>query len=121
MRFYAGPAVLAIDELGYLPLPKEAASALFQVVSQRYLKAPSSSPPTAPSVPSGARSSTTPRSQSPSSTRLLHRCTLLQVDGQSYRMRTHRAQVEALPRSVTTLPSTAALLSQKEVVVRQSD
>ena len=39
MRFYAGPAVLVIDELGYLPLPKEAASALFQVICQRYLRA----------------------------------------------------------------------------------
>jgi DNA replication protein DnaC len=38
MRFYAGPTLLTIDELGYLPLPNEAASALFQVVSQRYLK-----------------------------------------------------------------------------------
>ena len=38
MRFYAGPTLLAIDELGYLPLPAEAASALFQVVAQRYLK-----------------------------------------------------------------------------------
>jgi hypothetical protein len=38
MRFYAGPACLVIDELGYLPLPGEAASALFQVVNQRYLK-----------------------------------------------------------------------------------
>ena len=38
MRFYAGPTLLANDELGYLPLPTEAASALFQVVSQRYLK-----------------------------------------------------------------------------------
>src|SRR5664279_1861183 len=38
MRFYAGPACLIIDELGYLPLPGEAASALFQVVNQRYLK-----------------------------------------------------------------------------------
>jgi hypothetical protein len=37
MRFYAGPTLLAIDELGYLPLPTEAASALFQVVSQRCL------------------------------------------------------------------------------------
>lgn len=40
MRFYAGPTLLAIDEeLGYLPLPNEAASALFQVVSQRYFSA----------------------------------------------------------------------------------
>ncbi|MGV9871054.1 ATP-binding protein, partial [Rhodococcus koreensis] len=38
MRFYAGPTLLIIDELGYLPLPGEAASALFQVVAQRYLK-----------------------------------------------------------------------------------
>jgi DNA replication protein DnaC len=27
-----------IDKLGYLPLPAEAASALFQVVAQRYTK-----------------------------------------------------------------------------------
>ena len=38
MRFYAGPTLLVIDELDHLPLPAEAASALFQVVSQRYLK-----------------------------------------------------------------------------------
>jgi DNA replication protein DnaC len=38
MRFYAGPTLLVIDELGYLPLPGEAAAALFQVVSQRYMK-----------------------------------------------------------------------------------
>jgi DNA replication protein DnaC len=38
MRFYAGPRLLIIDEVGYLPLPAEAAAALFQVVSHRYLK-----------------------------------------------------------------------------------
>ena len=38
MRFYAGPRLLIVDEVGYLPLPGEAAAALFQVVSQRYLK-----------------------------------------------------------------------------------
>ena len=38
MRFFNGPGLLVIDELGYLPLPAEAASALFQVISQRYLK-----------------------------------------------------------------------------------
>ena len=37
MRFYAGPRLLIVDEVGYLPLPDEAAAALFQVVSQRYL------------------------------------------------------------------------------------
>ena len=38
MRFYAGPRLLIIDEVGYLPLAGEAAAALFQVVTQRYLK-----------------------------------------------------------------------------------
>nr|WP_321162838.1 ATP-binding protein [Paeniglutamicibacter gangotriensis] len=38
MRYYSGPTLLVIDELGYLALPGEAASALFQVINQRYLK-----------------------------------------------------------------------------------
>ncbi|MCX4751025.1 ATP-binding protein [Kitasatospora sp. NBC_01287] len=38
MRFFAGPKLLVIDELGYLPLPGDGASALFQVINQRYLK-----------------------------------------------------------------------------------
>lgn len=33
MRFFADPTLLIIDELGYLPLPGEAASALFQVIT----------------------------------------------------------------------------------------
>ena len=41
MRFFAGPTLLVIDELGYLPLPAEAASALFQVISQRWRPATS--------------------------------------------------------------------------------
>src|SRR5262249_6675735 len=38
MRFFTTPHLLVIDELGYLPLAKDAASALFQVISMRYLK-----------------------------------------------------------------------------------
>jgi DNA replication protein DnaC len=38
MRFFAGPKLLVIDELGYLPLPGDGAAALFQVINQRYLK-----------------------------------------------------------------------------------
>src|SRR5450755_1730569 len=36
MRFWNGPQLLIIDELGYLPMPTEAASHLFQVVTRRY-------------------------------------------------------------------------------------
>jgi DNA replication protein DnaC len=38
MRFFNGPTVLIIDELRYLPMPAEDANALFQVISQRYLR-----------------------------------------------------------------------------------
>jgi len=37
MRFFAGPRLLVIDEVGYLPLQNEAAAALFQVITTRYL------------------------------------------------------------------------------------
>ena len=38
MRFSAGPKLLIIEELGYLPLPEDGVSALFQVINQRYPK-----------------------------------------------------------------------------------
>jgi len=36
MKQYTGPRLLIIDELGYLPIDKEGANMLFQIVSQRY-------------------------------------------------------------------------------------
>jgi DNA replication protein DnaC len=38
MRFFSGPRLLIIDEVGYLPLQAEGAAALFQVISQRHFK-----------------------------------------------------------------------------------
>jgi len=39
-RRYLKPAVLIIDELGYLPVDKLGADLLFQIISQRYERAP---------------------------------------------------------------------------------
>jgi DNA replication protein DnaC len=39
-RRYLKPSVLIIDELGYLPIDKHGADLLFQIVSQRYERAP---------------------------------------------------------------------------------
>lgn len=36
IKQYTGPRLLIIDELGYLPIDKEGANLLFQIVSQRY-------------------------------------------------------------------------------------
>jgi len=61
------PTLLILDEMGYMPLDRVAASFLFQLVSKRYTRAASSSPRTSP-TPSGARSSVTSSPLLPSST-----------------------------------------------------
>lgn len=38
--------------------------------------------------------------------RLLHRSVVLNIDGESYRMRAHRARAENLRKAVTTTPNT---------------
>ena len=88
MRFFAGPTLLVIDELGYLPLPAEAASALFQVINQRYLK---TSIVITTNRPVGARgeilSDTTVAAGMLD--RLLHRSVVVTLDGGGYRLRNH--------------------------------
>jgi DNA replication protein DnaC len=100
MRFFAGPTCLVIDELGYLPLPAEAASALFQVVSQRYLK---TSIILTSNRGVGAWGEVLGDTTVAAALldRLLHRSVVLNLDGDSYRLRAHHARSEAL-RSATT-------------------
>jgi DNA replication protein DnaC len=100
MRFYAGPTLLAIDELGYLPLPSEAASALFQVVSQRYLK---SSIVLTTNRPVGSWGEILGDTTVAAALldRLLHRCVVLTLDGESYRLRNHQAAADSLRRATT--------------------
>ncbi len=101
MRFYAGLAALVIDELGYLPLPAEAASALFQVVNQRYLKS---------SIIMTTNRSITEWGQVLGDTtvaaalldRLLHRSVVIDITGDSYRLRDHQARTDNLRRAVRT-------------------
>ena len=84
---YVRPAVLAIDELGYLPIDKAGGDALFQVVSQRYER--------------GSTLVTTNRifkrwaeifnNDATLTTalldRLLHHCEVVTIEGKSYRMK----------------------------------
>lgn len=101
MRFFAGPACLVIDELGYLPLPAEAASALFQVVNQRYLKS---------SIIMTTNRSITEWGQVLGDTtvaaalldRLLHRSVVIDITGDSYRLRDHQARTDNIRRALRT-------------------
>lgn len=100
MRFWNGPQLLIIDELGYLPMPAEAASHLFQVVTRRYEH--------------GSIILTTNRhiadwGQIFDDTtvaiaildRLLHHATVASINGDSYRMRAHRDAIAALRPAIT--------------------
>ena len=100
MRFFAGPTLLIIDELGYLPLPGEAASALFQVINQRYLK---TSIVLTTNRPVGAWGEILGDTTVAAAMldRLLHRSVVVTLDGASYRLRNHHAEADEL-RRVTT-------------------
>lgn len=100
MRFFAGPRLLVIDEVGYLPLQSEAAAALFQVITQRYLKS-SIVMTTNLGVSSWGKIFDDPMVAAAMLDRLLHRSVVFNIDGESYRMRSHRARSEALRKGVT--------------------
>ena len=105
MRFYAQPSLLIVDEVGYLALPSEAASALFQDVSRRYLKG-SIVLTTNRSIANWGQIFDDPMSAAAMLDRLLHRSAVLQLEGESYRMRAHRARVENARKGVNAAANT---------------
>lgn len=100
MRFFNGPTLLVIDELGYLPLPAEAASALFQVVSQRYGRT-SIVLTTNRGVAGWGEILGDTTVAAAMLDRLLHRSVVLNLDGDSYRLRDHHARTDTLRRTAT--------------------
>jgi DNA replication protein DnaC len=95
MRFWNGPQLLIIDELGYLPMPGEAAAHLFQVISRRYQHG-SIILTTNRGIASWGEIFEDTTVAAAILDRLLHHATFLQIDGDSYRMRGHRAKLAQL-------------------------
>ena len=100
MRFYAGPRLLIVDEVGYLPMAAEAAAALFQVVTQRYLKGSICLTTNLGIASWGKVFNDDPMIAAAMLDRLLHRSVVFNIEGESYRMRAHRARAEATRRAV---------------------
>ncbi|MBW8073549.1 MAG: ATP-binding protein [Ferrovum sp.] len=84
---YLKPAVLVIDELGYLPIDKQGADLLFQIISQRYERAPIviTTNRTYKHWPSIFNNDSTLTSALLD--RLLHHAETIVIDGKSYRTR----------------------------------
>ena len=95
MRFFNGPSVLIVDELGYLPMPAEDANALFQVISQRYLRG-SVILTTNRGVASWGEIFDDTTIAAAMLDRLLHRSVVFNITGDSYRMRAHQARARKL-------------------------
>jgi DNA replication protein DnaC len=92
MAKYLKPRVLIIDELGYLPIDKQGADALFQIISQRYERG-------AIVITSNRAFKHWPEIFNHDSTltsalldRLLHHAEIVVIEGKSYRM---KDQIEA--------------------------
>ena len=101
MRFFNGPSVLIVDELGYLPMPAEDANALFQVISQRYLRG-SVILTTNRGVASWGEIFDDTTIAAAMLDRLLHRSVVFNITGDSYRMRAHRARARKLTEGGNT-------------------
>ena len=84
---------------GYLPLPAEVATALFQVVSQRYGKG-SIALTTNLGIASWGRILDDSTVAAAMLDRLLHRSVVFNIGGDSYRMRAHRARAEHVRKGV---------------------
>ena len=92
---------MIVDELGYLPMPAEDANALFQVISQRYLRA-SVILTTNRGVASWGDIFDDTTIAAAMLDRLLHRSVVFNITGDSYRMRAHQARARKLTEGDTT-------------------
>ena len=105
MRFYAGPKLLVLDELGYLTLAADAAAALFQVINTRYTNGSSTLITTNVGIGTWATAfGDDPIVAAAMLDRLLHRGVVVGIDGPSYRLRSHQARAEALRAGIEVSP-----------------
>jgi DNA replication protein DnaC len=93
LRTYTSPSVLAVDELGYLPLDQISANWIFQVVSRRYEKG-SVILTSNRGFADWSQVFADPVVATAIVDRLLHSATVLNIRGRSYRMRAHQDQPE---------------------------
>jgi DNA replication protein DnaC len=101
MRFFCGPRLLVIDEFAYSrhnPDP-DANTALFEVISRRYLKS-STIVTSHTGVAAWGERLADPMLAAALLDRLLHKGVIVSIDGPSYRMRAHQQRTEQLRRAL---------------------
>lgn len=95
LRNYTAPTVLVIDDVGLLPMAKEAASSFFHVINHRYEKHAPTLVTTNRSLPAWGEIFGDDVVASAVLDRILHRAVVFNIRGPSWRMREHQALAEA--------------------------
>jgi len=90
LRRYVRPRVLVMDEIGYLPMDAEAAHLFFQVVTKRYEQGATIYTSNKAFSEWGEVLGGDAVLASAVLDRLLHHCTVLNIKGESYRLRNRR-------------------------------
>ncbi|MCO5102117.1 MAG: IS21-like element helper ATPase IstB [Burkholderiaceae bacterium] len=96
-RAVVGPRLLVVDELGFLPFGREEANLLFNVVAKRYERA---SMVLTSNLPFAQWAGTLADDQTLTAAlldRLLHHAHIVQISGESYRLREKRRAGQAVP------------------------
>src|SRR5690606_36427426 len=100
-RAVIGPRMLVVDEIGYLPFGREQATLFFSVVAKRYERGSmilTSSLPFAQWATTFADDQTLVAAMLD---RLLHHAHIVQISGESYRLRDKRRAGQTRPRATT--------------------
>lgn len=97
LRHYARPKLLCIEEIGYLSYDARAADLLFEIVTRRYQRA---STIISTNKPFADWHEIFPNASSVVTLidRLTHQAEILQIEGESYRLKESRDSAEKVPR-----------------------
>lgn len=96
-RAVIGPRLLVVDELGYLPFGREEANLLFNVVAKRYERGSMVLTSNLPFAQWGGALADDQTLTAALLDRLLHHAHIVQISGESYRLRDKRRAGRAIP------------------------
>ena len=103
-RAVIGPRLLVVDEIGYLPFGREEANLFFNVVAKRYERGSMVLTSNLPFTQWASAFAGDATLTAALLDRLLHHAHVVQIAGESYRLKDKRKAGQAQRRSTTTTP-----------------
>lgn len=123
-RTVLGPKLLVIDEIGYLPFDREAASLFFQVVAKRYEHASMVLTSNLPFTQWATAFADDQTLTVAMLARLLHHAHIVQITGESYRLKDKRKSAQMprrMPEAIDKAGSPTSRPSQESKARKRAD